>query len=98
MFVSQVEKVIEVPVTIEKRVEVAVPYEKIVHIEVPVEKIVYRDVPVPVQMTPERVVTKEIPQVCTDCKHHARSLMQMPVHGRLQTPCLFNEKPGRLTL
>ena len=74
---SQIEKIVEVPVTIEKRVEVAVPYERVVHIEVPVEKIVYKDVPVPVQMTPERIVTKEIPQVCTGCEHHLRSLLQM---------------------
>ena len=31
------------------------------------EKVVYKDVPVPVQMNPERVVVKEVPQVrvCT---------------------------------
>jgi hypothetical protein len=39
---AQVEKLVEVPVTVERRVEVAVPYEKIVHIEVPVEKVVYK--------------------------------------------------------
>jgi hypothetical protein len=102
----QIERVVEVPVTVERIVEVAVPYEKIVRIEVPVgktwknksvidlitkvevqkikfifgrkimctcyvttemtlrtERIVYKDVPVPVQMNPERVVIKEVPQV-----------------------------------
>ena len=45
---------------VERRVEVEVPYEKIVHVEKEVEKVVYKDVPVPVQMSNERVVVKEV--------------------------------------
>ena len=44
----------------ERRVEIEVPYEKIVHVEKEVEKVVYKDVPVPVQMSNERVVVKEV--------------------------------------
>jgi hypothetical protein len=51
---------VEVPVEVERRVEVEVPFEKIVTVEQIVEKIVYKDVPVPVQMSNERVVVKEV--------------------------------------
>jgi hypothetical protein len=45
---------------VERRVEVEVPFEKIVTVEQIVERIVYKDVPVPVQMSNERVVVKEV--------------------------------------
>jgi len=54
------ERIVEVPVEVERRVEVEVPFEKIVTVEQIVEKIVYKDVPVPVQMSNERVVVKEV--------------------------------------
>ena len=68
-----IERIVEVPVEIERRVEVEVPYEKIVTIEQTVETIVYKDVPVPVQMSNERVVVKEVRLLMYDvticCRH-----------------------------
>jgi hypothetical protein len=74
-----VERVVEVPVEVDRIVHVEVPFEKIVHVEMPVERIVYKDVPVPVQMSNERVVVKEVRlyacerervRVCTRVRAH----------------------------
>ncbi len=56
----QIERIVEVPVQVERIVEVEVPYEKIVYVQKEVYRDVYKDVPVPVQMSNERVVIKEV--------------------------------------